>query len=191
MPGCGPIAVLLEGYDDPDGEVDEPESNNIEDSSPENAVFDPVDKIDYPLRLVLPLEVEHPHPDTHHIGRHSDIRFVVELIHELGLRWEFRVGNRVSPVVSKDHHKRCDAGPQPDQESEKEPDGFVFVVDEEDQRGDQEELEVHCEVPSPSEAVVNPRRAVVSKVINEEHVPDDASVVAGGGKCVEAGPDRP
>jgi hypothetical protein len=63
------------------------------------------------------------------------------------------------------------------------------VVGVHDEGGDGEELEVDGEVPAPAEAVVDARGSVVAEVIDEEHVPQHSSVVAGAGERVEGAPD--
>lgn len=100
-----PFLSSLEGHNDPNHSFDQPNSDYIEQCANDHAVLDLIDDIEIGLVIVLPLDVDETCENSHHIGRCSNVGFVVELIHKLRLRGEFGVGNGVPPVVDHDQYE--------------------------------------------------------------------------------------
>lgn len=92
---------------------------------------------------------------------------------------QFRVDNRVSPLIDDDEDEGSQDGSQEQDHANGKTKLFVLCIGVVDEWGDDEQLEVHSQIPSPTEAIVLTRWPMVSKIINEEHVPEDTSVVAG------------
>ena len=101
MGSSRPFLSLLEGYNNPDSQLAECDSDNIEESPDDYAIFYLVHILCDGWISILPLDIDEARENSHHVGGGSNPRLIVELIHEEGLRRKFRVRNWISPIV---HH---------------------------------------------------------------------------------------
>lgn len=100
---CGrPLPARLVRHDDPDGSLAEGDAHKVEKHSNDDAILDLVDDAGDRGVAVLPLHINKPREDAHHVGRGPDPWLVVEFIHEIRLRGKVGIVDGVAPVVDHD-----------------------------------------------------------------------------------------